>query len=106
MLLLNQESKPIKIFQKIERSKKIIVKDSEYKTINIVKAIFSPEDNIPVTCYDPSESRKHFWQNIFGLEPLPATVPNAAELFAGSLSQDLDITPADIQVAIDKADED
>ncbi len=90
----------------MERSEKIIVRDSEYITIDIVKAIFSPEDNIPATRYDPSESRKHFWQNIFGLEPLPATVPNAAELFAGSLSQDLDITPADIQAAVDKADED
>ena len=106
MLLLIQEPKSIEILQKVERSETIIIDDSDCITISIIRAIFSPKDNISVTRYNPSKSRNHFWQNIFGLEPLPAAVvPNAAELFAGSLSQDRDVTYVDIQTAIDEADE-
>lgn len=54
--------------------------------------------------YDISISRKRLWEITFGAETLPSIVPNAAKLFAGSLGEDLDITDAAIQEAIDKAD--
>ena len=56
--------------------------------------------------YMPDTDRKRLWQNTFGSEPLPDTVPDAAERFAGSLGLDLDLTPADLQAAINQADED
>ena len=52
----------------------------------------------------PSSARKRLWQKTFGSEPLPDTVPDAAERFAGSLGLDLNLTPADIQSAIDQVD--
>lgn len=50
------------------------------------------------------DDRKRLWEIMFGSEPLPKIVPNAAELFAGSCSKDLNLTKDSFQYAIDQID--
>lgn len=106
MSLLIQKTKSIEIIQKTGLTGEVIFEDTDYKTIiSIIREISPSNTDTSLTPYDPIESRKHFWQKIFGLEPLPSTVSNAADLFAGSLGSGLDISSVDLQTAIDDADE-
>jgi len=108
MSLLIKKKKSIEILQEIVLDQKIIVDESKYKIINIAGEI------IPISystygldkSYDPSKSRKHFWEKIFGLAPLPIEESNVAEKYAGLLGVDLGITESDIQSAIEDADKD
>lgn len=106
MSLLIQKTKSIQIAQKTGLTGEVIFDDADYKTIiSIIREISTSDDDISLSSYDPIKSRKYFWQKIFGSEPLPPTISNAADLFAGSLGRDLDISSVDLQTAIDDADE-
>ena len=103
-----KRTKSIQILQEIVLDQKIIVNESKFKTINISVDIipFSHSTYGLDRSYDLSESRKRFWEKIFGLEPLPIEESGVAERYAGSLGIDLGITESDIQSAIEDADKD
>jgi len=96
------KDKPIKMVHKTA-DEYCVIEDTDYVTFNISTIIST--GNPGRDSYDPLRSRKHFWQKTFGLAPMPTEEHNASEMFAGSLGLDLDLSPSEIQAAIDEADE-
>ena len=108
MSLLIERKKSIQILQEIVLDQQIIVDETKFKTINISVDVipFNHSTHGLDQSYDLSKSRKHFWEKIFGLAPLPIEESNVAERYSGSLGTDLGITESDIQSAIEDADKD
>jgi len=100
------KERTIKMAQKIV-GEHCVIEESDYVTVNIHgETISLYGSSHGSSAHDPLESRRHLWQKTFGSAPMPAEVRNASKVFAGSLGRDLDLSPDDIQAAIDEADED
>lgn len=100
------KEKTIKMAQKIA-DEHCVIKEDDYVAVSIRGEIISLDGSSHgSSAHDLLESRRHLWQKTFGSAPMPAKVRNASKVFAGSLGLDLDLSPADIQAAIDEADED
>lgn len=106
MSLLSLKNKPIRIAQKMVSGDVTFDENMCYVYLNISSGVLLPNTSEHISkVYDPLKSRKHFWEKNFGLEPLPIEQANAAEKFAGSLGQTLDLTSSEMQHTIDQTDQ-
>jgi hypothetical protein len=104
MSLLKYRNKSIRMTQKIADDF-VTFDESDYVLVNISSEIVFLSDREYFTkISDPLKSRKHFWQKNFGLESLPMEQTNAAEIFAGSLGQTLELTPSEMRSTLEQAD--